>query len=106
MEQILILGNEETRSWSSNIPKSFFLQMPSYSLSEDGENNLTEFIILNVPEDISAVIIDIDHSSNREICLAFAMALRLCIYDIKAAALAPIVLMSRMGNQILSDNFD
>ena len=42
MEQILVLGNEETRSWSSNIPKSFFLQMPSYSLSEDGENNLME----------------------------------------------------------------
>ena len=49
MEQILVLGNEETRSWSSNIPKSFFLQMPSYSLSEDGENNLMEFIIQNLP---------------------------------------------------------
>ena len=101
MEQILVLGNEETRSWSSNIPKSFFLQMPSYSLSEDGENNLMEFIIQNVPEDISAVIIDIDHSSNREICLAFAMALRLCIHDIKAAAFAPIVLMSRMSFEAL-----
>lgn len=101
MEQILVIGNEETRSWSSNIPKSLFLQMPSYSLGEDGENNLTEFIIQNVPEDIRAVIIDIDHSPNREICLAFAMALRLCIHDIKTAAFAPIVLMSRMSFESL-----
>ena len=101
MEQILVIGNEETRSWSSNIPKSLFLQMPSYSLGEEGENNLTEFIIQNVPEGISAVIIDIDHSPNREICLAFAMALRLCIHDIKTAALAPIVLMSRMSFESL-----
>ena len=101
MGQIFILGNEETKRWSSNIPQSLFLQVPSYSLGEEGESALIDFIIQNVPEDIRAVIIDIDHSPNREICLAFAMSLRLCILEIKSAALVPIVLMSRLSFESL-----
>ncbi len=96
MEKILVLGNERTRTWSESIDNSYFLPMDvSFSLGEDGERKLCEWIINHVPYDSKAIVIDVDEISKPELCLAFAMAIRLSILDIKSAALSPILFVSR-----------
>lgn len=43
MGKILVLGNEQTKKWSESISNSHFIQMPVFSLGEDGERKLCEF---------------------------------------------------------------
>lgn len=95
MGKILVLGNELTRKWSESISDSLFVQMPIFSLGEDGERKLCEWVINNIPNDCKAVVVDVDGISNPELCLTFAMALRLSIFENKTAALSPILLISR-----------
>ena len=95
MEKILVLGNEQTKKWSESISDSLFLQMPIFSLGEDGERKLCEWVINNIPNDCKAVVVDVDEISNPELCLTFAMAIRLSIFENKTAALSPILLVSR-----------
>ena len=102
MEKILVLGNEQTKKWADNINNSHFLQMPVFSLGEDGEKKLCEYIVNNIASDTEAFVIDFDRIANPEICLAFAMAIRLSILDIKKAALSPILFVSRTTQEILS----
>lgn len=101
MERILVLGNEQTKKWSESINESHFIQMPIFSLGEDGERKLCEFVINNIASDSKAIIVDIDEISNPELCLAFAMAVRLSIFDTKAA-LSPILFVSRSTMDILT----
>lgn len=101
MGKILVLGNEQTREWSKKINNSHFIQMPVFSLGEDGERKLCEFVINNIASDNKAIVIDIDEISNPELCLAFAMVIRLSIHDIKSAALSPILFVSRATQDIL-----
>lgn len=102
MEKILVLGNEQTKKWSENISNSLFIQMPVFSLGEDGERKLCEFVISNIGCDSKAIVIDVDEISKPELCLAFAMAIRLSILDIKSAALSPILFVSRATQDILT----
>lgn len=95
MGRILVLGNEKTKKWSENIQKSDVVQMPVFSLGEDGERKLCEFVINNITSDCKAIVIDVDEISNPELCLAFAMTIRLSLFDIKSAALSPILFVSR-----------
>lgn len=101
MAKILVLGNEQTKKWSESISNSHFIQMPVFSLGEDGERKLCEFVINNIDSDSMAIIIDVDEISKPELCLAFAMAIRLSILDIKSAALSPILFISRATQDIL-----
>lgn len=101
MEKILVLGNEQTRKWSESINNSQFIQMPVFSLGENGERKLCEFVLNNIGgSNIKAFIIDVDEISNPEQCLAFAMTIRLSILDLKSAALAPILFVSRTTQDI------
>ena len=100
MAKILVLGNEQ--KWSESISNSHFIQMPVFSLGEDGERKLCEFVIKNIDSDGKAIVIDIDEISNPELCLAFAMAIRLSILDIKSTALSPILFVSRATQDILT----
>ena len=102
MEKILVLGNEQTRKWAECISNSFFIQMPVFSLGEDGERKLCEFVVNNITNDSKAIVVDVDEISNAELCLAFAMAIRLSILDIKSAALSPILFVSRTTQDILT----
>lgn len=102
MEKILVLGNEQTKKWSESISDSLFLQMPIFSLGEDGERKLCEWVINNIPNDCKAVVVDIDEISNPELCIAFAMALRLSVLDIHSSALSPILFVSRATQDILT----
>lgn len=102
MEKIFVLGNEQTRRWSESINNSFFIQMPVFSLGEDGERKLCEWVNNNIPNDCKAVVVDVDEISNPELCLAFAMALRLSILDLKSAALSPVLFVSRATQDILT----
>ena len=101
MAKILVLGNEQTRKWSESISNSHFIQMPVFSLGEDGERKLCEFVINNIDSDSMAIVVDVDEISKPELCLAFAMAIRLSILDIKSAALSPILFISRATQDIL-----
>ena len=101
MAKILVLGNEQTKKWSESISNSHFIQMPVFSLGEDGERKLCEFVINNIDSDSMAIVIDVDEISKPELCLAFAMAIRLSILDIKSAALSPILFISRATQDIL-----
>lgn len=101
MEKILVLGNEQTRKWSESINNSQFIQMPVFSLGENGERKLCEFVLNNIGgTNIKAFIIDVDEISNPEQCLAFAMTIRLSILDLKSAALAPILFVSMTTQDI------
>ncbi len=102
MGRILVLGNEQTRKWSENISNSHFIQMPVFSLGEDGERKLCEFVINNIDCDSRAIVVDVDEISKPELCLAFAMAIRLSILDIKLGALSPILFISRATQDILT----
>ena len=102
MAKILVLGNEQTKKWSESISNSHFIQMPVFSLGEDGERKLCEFVIKNVDSDSMAIVVDVDEISKPELCLAFAMAIRLSILDIKSAALSPILFVSRMTQDNLT----
>lgn len=102
MAKILVLGNEQTKKWSENINDSYFIQMPVFSLGEDGERKLCEFVIKSVGCDCKAIVIDVDEISKPEFCLAFAMTIRLSILDIKSAALTPILFISRATQDILT----
>lgn len=42
MGKILVLGNEQTKKCSESISNSHFIQMPVFSLGEDGERKLCE----------------------------------------------------------------
>lgn len=101
MAKILVLGNEQTKKWSESISNSHFIQMPVFSLGEDGERKLCEFVINNIDCDSTAIVVDVDEISKPELCLAFAMAIRLSILDIKSAALSPILFISRATQDIL-----
>ena len=101
MAKILVLGNEQTKKWSESISNSHFIQMPVFSLGEDGERKLCEFVINNIDSDSMAIVVDVDEISKPELCLAFAMAIRLSILDIKSAALSPILFISRATQDIL-----
>ena len=102
MGKILVLGNNPQVNWIHTIPEVVFLQMPSHSLGENGEIKLSEFIINNINnENIKAFVFDVESISNPELCLAFAMALRLSIVETKSSALAPILFVSNCT----SDNF-
>lgn len=101
MDKILVVGNERTRKWSERIGNSHFIQMPIYTLGEKGERELCEFVINNIASDIKDIVIDVDEISNPELCLAFAMAIRLSLFETKAAALSPILFVSRTTQ----DNF-
>ena len=76
--------------------------MPVFSLGEDGERKLCEFVINNIDIDSKAIVLDVDEISKPELCLAFAMAIRLSILDIKSAALSPILFISRATQDILT----
>lgn len=102
MEKILVLGNEQTRKWAECISNSFFIQMPVFSLGEDGERKLCDFVINNIDCDSKAIVIDVDEISNPELCLAFAMAIRLSLFDLRTAALSPILFISRATQDILT----
>lgn len=102
MGKILVLGNEQTKKWSENISNSHFIQMPVFSLGEDGERKLCEFVINNIDCDSMAIVVDVDEISKPELCVAFAMAIRLSILDIKSAALSPILFISRATQDILT----
>lgn len=102
MGKILVLGNEQTKKWSESISNSHFIQMPVFSLGEDGERKLCEFVINNIDIDSKAIVLDVDEISKPELCLAFAMAIRLSILDIKSAALSPILFISRATQDILT----
>ena len=95
MGKILVFGNEQTRKWSGSINDSQFVPMDYFSLGEDGERKLCEWVINNIPNDSKAIVVDVDGISKPELCLAFAMAIRLSILDIKSAALSPILFVSR-----------
>lgn len=106
MAKIFVFGNEETAKWSEQISESMFIQLsetnidPKSSINEDGERKICEFIIKNISEDVKAFIIDVDRIANSELCLTFAMAIRLSIFELKHRALAPIYLMSKMKSDI------
>lgn len=103
MAKILVLGNEQTKKWSESINNSYFLPLDvSFSLGEDGEKKLCEWVINHVPHDSKAIVIDVDEISKPELCLAFAMAIRLSILDIKSTALSPILFISRATQDILT----
>jgi len=103
MAKILVLGNEQTKKWSESINNSHFLPLDvSFSLGEDGERKLCEWVINHVPHDNKAIVIDVDEISKPELCLALAMAIRLSILDIKSAALSPILFISRATQDILT----
>ncbi len=103
MAKTLVLGNEQTRKWSENISDSHLMLMDvSFSLGEDGEKKLCEWVINHIPHDSKAIVIDVDEISNPEFCLAFAMAIRLSIVDIKSVALSPILFVSRITQDNLT----
>jgi CheY-like chemotaxis protein len=95
MGKILVLGNEQTRKWSENINYSHFIPMDIFSLGEDGERKLCEWVINNIPNDSKAIVVDVDGISTPELCLAFAMTLRLSIFEKRIVALSPILFVSR-----------
>ena len=100
MGKIFVFGNELTKKWQQNIGDSNYIQMPSFTLNEDGERKLSEFVINNI-RDSKAIIIDVETISP-ELCLAFAMAIRLSLFETKAAALSPILFISGTTQDILT----
>lgn len=100
MGKIFVFGNELTKKWQQNIGDSNYIQMPSFTLNEDGERKLSEFVINNI-RDTKAIIIDVETISP-ELCLAFAMAIRLSLFETKAAALSPILFISGTTQDILT----
>lgn len=101
MGKTLVLGNEQTKNWAGVIPDYEFVQMQLFSLGEDGERKLCEFVINTIPSDCEAIAIDVDGISNPELCLALAMTIRLSFVDIKVAALSPILFVSRATQDIM-----
>jgi hypothetical protein len=100
MGKISVLGNNAQNGWIGSLSDAEFVQMPSFSLGEDGEMKLSEFIVKNIPLDTKACVLDVDSISNPEICLAFAVALRLSIFDLRATSLIPILFVSNATSDI------
>lgn len=100
MGKILILGNNDNTNWKNGLSNTKCIQMPTLSLGEDGESKLCQFVIDNVSEDIIACALDVDSISNPELCLAFAMTLRLSIFELKGTALIPILFVSNTTQDI------
>lgn len=100
MGKTLVLGNDKNVEWINSISNYSFVQMPLFSLGEDGEAKLCQYIIDNVPRDICACVLDIDGIANPELCLTFAMTLRLSIFELKEKALVPIFFVSNTTQEI------
>ena len=97
MEKILVLGNERTKEWSKNVPGSVFVSMPIFSLGEDGETKLSEFVSNNIVTEVSAIVFDVDNIQNNAICLSMAICIRLSVLELKKTALVPIMFMTGLG---------
>lgn len=100
MERIFVVGNKSNSKWWNSLPNATYDSLPSFSLGEDGEAKMSEYVSTKVPDDITACVIDADNMLNVEICLAFAMALRLSVFDKHAVALVPIIFVTRSDSYI------
>lgn len=94
MEKIFIVGTNPENKWIASLSNSTYLVMPSFSMGEDGEVKLSEYVASQIPNDITTCVIDVDCMENVEICLAFAMTLRLSLFDKHSAAFVPILFAS------------
>lgn len=100
MGKILVLG-PKVSLWSTKIENAVYCELPTFTLGEEGERQLSEFIANNVSSDITALVIDFDSTDRSELCLAIAMCLRLSIIELKALSLMPILFVSKRN----IDNF-
>lgn len=94
MGKILVLGNNPDCNWIASLSDNVFLQIPSLSLGEEGEKRMCRFILSNISEDIDVCVIDVDSITNPELCLVFAMALRLSIFDLHKASSMPLLFVT------------
>lgn len=100
MGKILVLGNNAQNVWQNDLPNAHFVQMPMFSLGENGEGKLSEFVTSTVTEDIEVCVLDVENIKNSELCLAFAMTLRLSIFELKKQSLIPILFISNTTQDI------
>lgn len=91
MEKILILGNE----LSTAIKKQFNAELIDLKDINNTEDDVIHgFIVKNLRQQFSILIIDADNISTPEISLSIAMHLRLSISDLGNNALCPIIITS------------
>jgi DNA-binding NarL/FixJ family response regulator len=95
MEKTFVVGNKPDNKWCASLPNATYDSIPSFSLGEDGEAKMSEYVSAVVPNDITACVIDVDNMPNIEICLTFAMTLRLSLFDKHSGALVPIIFVTR-----------
>lgn len=100
MGNVLVLGKSDRDDFYSSLENVEYKSIEPFSVDENGERELNDYVIRNVPNDITAFCLDVDSFANPEFCLALAMTLRLSINELDNAALAPIILVSNVTIEI------
>lgn len=95
MKEIFIVGNKPDNKWVASLSNTKYAVIPTFSLGEDGETKLCEYVLTNVPNDITACVIDVDSLPSIEIGLAFVMTLRLSLFDKHSVALVPVIFVTK-----------
>ena len=104
-QNILLLGNETSQKkapgFKSNVT---FKTLNTFQLGEKGEKEMFDNISSYIPSDSDALIFDVDSTETPDACLSYALAIRLSLHEKKGTALAPIIFMSSLSQDIFKNS--
>lgn len=103
-QNILLLGNELSQERMSDMNNVTFKSLNTFQLGEKGEKEMFDNISSYIPSDADAIIIDVDSTKTPDVCLSYALAIRLSLHEKKSAALAPIIFMSSLTPDIFKNS--
>lgn len=103
-QNILLLGNEYSQRRLADLTNVTFKSLNTFQLGEKGEKEMFDNISSCIPSDVDAIIIDVDSTKSPDSCLSYALAIRLSLYEKKSAALAPIIFMSSLTQDIFKNS--
>ena len=101
---IILLGNSNSEVKLSGTANITYKNLKAFTLGEKGETELFEHIFSSISDSVDGIIIDVDATGDPCFCLSYALAIRLSLFEIKKAALAPIILMSDMTPEIYKND--
>lgn len=103
-QNILLLGDDDSQKRMFGLANVTFKTLNTFSLGEKGEKEMFDNISSYIPSDTDAIIIDIDSTKSPDLCLSYALAIRLSLQEKKKAALSPIILMSNLTSDIFKNS--
>ena len=103
-QNILLLGNETSQKRLLGLSNVTFKTLNTFQLGEKGEKEMFDNISSYIPLDTDAIIIDVDSTKTPDACLTYTLAIRLSLHEKKKAALAPVIFMSSLTQDIFKNS--